>query len=299
MAMFFSRKKLKIKASATKKEGFSGWLKCSECSELVHTDELKRNFNVCPKCSFHFRLSSEERILQLCDPDSFQEYFGELTSVDKLKFVDTEKYYKRLEQAQAKSQLKEAIIVGTATINSLPFALAVMDFNFMGGSMGSVVGEKLTRLIEKAISDRLPLVVVSTSGGARMQESTLSLMQMAKTAAALARLDEARLPFISILTNPTTGGVTASFAALGDIIIAEPKALICFAGPRVIEQILGKPLPPGAQQAEFLLQHGMIDLICPRAKLKNTIKDILTFLPVQKQSSQYKVKGKEWTSRIS
>lgn len=273
----FSRNKQKIKITTSKKDGYSGWLKCTHCNELIHANELERNENCCPKCDYHYRLSSDERIRALADSDSFEELFKELTSIDSLSFIDTEAYPKRLEAAKEKSGRNDAIIVGTCTIGTIPVALAVMDFNFMGGSMGSVVGEKLTRLIETALELRIPLIVVSTSGGARMQESTLSLMQMAKTSAALAKLNEQKIPFISILTNPTLGGVTASFAALGDIIIAEPKALIGFAGPRIIEQILGKPLPPGAQQSEFLLDRGMIDLIENRHKLKETLTQILQF----------------------
>ena len=274
----FSRDKPKIKVQTTKKDGFSGWLKCTHCNELIHTNELERNSNCCPKCDYHYRLPADERIKSLADADSFKELFTNLHSVDSLKFVDSEPYPARLQAAKEKSGHDDAIIVGRCLINQHPTALAVMDFNFMGGSMGSVVGEKLTLLIEYAIAEKLPLVVVSTSGGARMQESVLSLMQMAKTSAALAKLQIAKLPYVSILTNPTTGGVTASFASLGDIIIAEPNALICFAGPRVIEQTIGQQLPPGAQKSEFLLEHGMVDCIVKRHDLKNKIMEILDFL---------------------
>ncbi len=274
----FSKNKPKIKVTSTKKDSFSGWLKCTHCTELIHTNELETNDNCCPKCDYHYRLSAEARVQMLSDEGSFTELFKGLAPIDALQFVDTEPYPSRIENAQAKSGQEDAITVGTCTIRSLPVALGVMDFNFMGGSMGSVVGEKLTRLIEHACTHSMPLVVVSTSGGARMQESILSLMQMAKTSAALAKLHEKKIPYISILTNPTTGGVTASFASLGDVIIAEPNALICFAGPRVIEQILGKPLPPGAQQSEFLLNHGMVDCIINRHELKEKLADILEFL---------------------
>lgn len=274
----FSRNKPKIKVTTTKKDSFSGWLKCTHCSELIHANELEGNSNCCPKCDYHYRLPAETRIQMLSDPNSFTELFTELEPVDTLHFVDTEPYSTRIKNAQQKTGRRDAIIAGTCTVGSIPIALAVMDFTFMGGSMGSVVGEKLARLIEYAIAQTLPLVTVSTSGGARMQESCLSLMQMAKTAAALARLQERGIPYISILTNPTTGGVTASFASLGDIIIAEPQALICFAGPRVIEQILGKPLPPGAQQSEFLLEHGMIDCIVVRHALTERLTEILEFV---------------------
>jgi acetyl-CoA carboxylase carboxyl transferase subunit beta len=282
----FSRNKPKIKVTTTKKDGFSGWLKCTHCHELIHANELEKNNSCCPKCDYHYRLSVEERIKGLADPDTFEELFENLESVDALNFVDTEAYPKRLSIAKEKSGRNDAVLVGTCTIRGLPCALGVLDFTFMGGSMGSVVGEKLTLLIEHAEDQGLALVIVSTSGGARMQESTLSLMQMAKTSAALAKLHEKGLPYISILTNPTTGGVTASFAALGDIIIAEPNALICFAGPRVIEQILGKPLPPGAQQSEFLLEHGMIDCIVKRHELKNTLADILEFVTQNERQAE-------------
>lgn len=273
----FSRSKPKIKIQTTKKDGFSGWLKCTHCNELIHTNELKQNSNCCPKCDYHYRLSADERIQSLVDADSFQELFDDLQPVDSLNFVDTEPYTERLSSAKAKSGNSEAIIVGTGRLGGHEAALGVLDFSFMGGSMGSVVGERLTRLIELAANKRIPLIIISTSGGARMQESTLSLMQMAKTSAALARLHEVGVPYISIFTNPTTGGVTASFASLGDVILAEPNALICFAGPRVIEQTIGHQLPPGAQKSEFLLHHGMIDSIVSRHELKAKVIDLLEF----------------------
>lgn len=271
----FNRKP-KIKITSTKKDGFSGWLKCTHCSELIHANELTANLNCCPKCSYHYRLSVEERIRLLTD--EFEDLFSHMRPRDVLGFVDTEPYSSRLEAAQKKSGRNDALVTGRASLGGKVFALGVLDFAFMGGSMGSALGEKLTRLIEYAIEKHLPLVVVSTSGGARMQESILSLMQMAKTSGALAKFHEAGLVYISILTNPTTGGVTASFASLGDILIAEPNALICFAGPRVIEQILGKPLPAGAQQSEFLLRHGMIDAIVPRNKLRETLLQLLGYI---------------------
>lgn len=273
----FSRKKPKIKVTSTKKDGFSGWLKCTHCSELIHANELSSNLNCCPKCSYHYRLSAEDRIHLLTDENGFEELFQNIYPKDALGFVDTEAYIDRLKAAKQKSGRDDALVTGRARLEGCEYALGVLDFTFMGGSMGSVVGEKLYRLIEYAMEQKLPLVVVSTSGGARMQESTLSLMQMAKTSAVLARFREKGLFYISILTNPTTGGVTASFASLGDILIAEPNALICFAGPRVIEQILGKPLPEGAQQSEFLLQHGMIDSIVPRHKLRRTLRLLLDY----------------------
>lgn len=274
----FSREKPKIKIQTTKKDGFSGWLKCTHCNELIHANELQQKSNCCPKCDYHYRLSADERLKSLADDGSFRELYNQLTSVDSLKFVDTEAYPVRLAGAEEKSGRNEAVIVGSCEIGGYESALAVMDFNFMVASMGSVVGERLTLIIEYALLHKLPLVIVSTSGGARMQESILSLMQMAKTSAALARLDDAGIPYISILTNPTTGGVTASFASLGDIIIAEPNALICFAGPRVIEQVIGQQLPPGAQKSEFLLEHGMIDRIVSRHDLKNELVKILDIL---------------------
>lgn len=282
----FSRDKPKIKIQTTKKDGFSGWLKCTHCSELIHANELRQNFNCCPKCDYHYRLSAEERVSSLADEGSFQEMFHELETVDALQFIDTESYGQRLANAKEKAGRNEAIIAGLCKLQGQTTALAVMDFNFMGGSMGSVVGERLTRLIEYALVNRTPLIIVSTSGGARMQESILSLMQMAKTSAALARLHEAKVPYISVLTNPTTGGVTASFASLGDIIVAEPKALICFAGPRVIEQTIGRQLPPDAQKSEFLLKHGMIDCIVNRRELKEKLAEFLRFLVGNETASE-------------
>lgn len=282
----FSRDKPKIKIQTTKKDGFSGWLKCTHCNELIHANELQQNSNCCPKCDYHYRLSVDERIASLADPDTFKELFGDLQPVDVLGFIDTENYPQRLASAKEKSGHNEAVIVGTCQLLSHEIALGVLDFNFMGGSMGSVVGERLTLLIEHSLSHGLPLILVSTSGGARMQESILSLMQMAKTSAALAKLHEAGIPYISILTNPTTGGVTASFASLGDIIIAEPNALICFAGPRVIEQTIGQQLPEGAQKSEFLLKHGMIDCIVNRRDLKEKLADLLMFLTNNEKSAE-------------
>jgi len=292
----FSRDKPKIKIQTTKKDGFSGWLKCTHCNELIHTKELEQNSNCCPKCDYHYRLPVGERIKSLADQDSFHEMFTEFQPVDSLKFVDSEPYEERLRLAKDKSGRDEAVIVGTCRINGQPLALGILDFSFMGGSMGSVVGERLTSIIEYALSAKLPVLIISTSGGARMQESILSLMQMAKTSAALAKLQEAGLPYISVLTNPTTGGVTASFASLGDIILAEPNALICFAGPRVIEQTIGHQLPPGAQKSEFLLQHGMIDSIVNRRDLRNKLGDLLEFLTVsiindEQRTSQASIKA--------
>ena len=253
------------------------WVKCDSCKEIVYRAEVDRAGRVCPKCHYPFRLSARERIAGLADEGSFEEHAAALRSVDPLGFKDTKKYPDRLKQARAKTGLEEAVITGTARLGGLPIVLAVMEFGFLGGSMASVVGEKLARAIELAIARRLPLLIVSASGGARMQEGILSLMQMAKTSAALRRLGEARLPYISLLTDPTTGGVTASFAMLGDIIVAEPRALIGFAGPRVISETIRQPLPEGFQRSEFLLEHGQVDLVVERRELKETLRRILAF----------------------
>lgn len=275
----FSRSKPKI--HTTKKDSYNGWTKCDGCAELIHEKDLEKNLQCCPKCDHHYRLSAQARIAHIVDPGTFKEMFTEVKPTDRLKFVDTESYKNRLKIAQKKSGLSEGMIVGSAEIMSQPIALAVFDFRFMGGSMGSVVGEKLTRIIEYALETSRPLLIVSASGGARMQESVLSLMQMAKTSAALGKLHEKGIPFISILTNPTSGGVTASFAALGDIIVAEPNALICFAGPRVIEQTIKEKLPPGAQRSEFLLKHGMIDCIVRRHDLRKTLSQLVEYLALK------------------
>lgn len=283
----FKRDKPKIKIQTSKRDGFSGWLKCTHCEELIHARELEENQNTCPKCDYHYRLSAELRLSSLADEGTFSPLFDNIRSVDALDFEDTEAYPERLQKAEEKTKQSDAVIVGLCTIGGCPTALGVMNFSFMGGSMGSVVGERLTRLIELAIEKELPVVIVSSSGGARMQESILSLMQMAKTSSALARLHQAKLPYISVLTNPTTGGVTASFASLGDIILAEPQALICFAGPRVIEQTIGEKLPPGAQRSEFLLKHGMIDCIVRRQEMKTKLTELLSYLaPVRKTAPE-------------
>lgn len=274
----FSRNKPKIKIQTTKKDGFSGWVKCSGCSELIHANELQQNLNCCPKCNYHYRLSLKQRIDLLSDSGTFVEHFTEIGPVDAIDFVDTESYKDRLIQAIQKTGRNDAIATGTCQLDGRNYALAILDFSFMGGSMGSVVGERLALLIELALACNIPLVAVSASGGARMQESVLSLMQMAKTSAALAKLHEKKIPYISILTNPTTGGVTASFATLGDIIIAEPDALIAFAGPRVVEQTIGQKLPPRAQKSEFLLEKGMIDCIVKRSDLRSKLSFFLEFL---------------------
>lgn len=274
----FSRSKPKIKVQTTKKDGFSGWVKCTHCNDLIHANQLQENKHCCPKCDYHYRLTGLQRVQLLADESSFVEMFDQFKSTDPLDFVDSEAYKERLKKAEKSSGRDEAAVVGVCRIEGIPTALGVLDFSFMAGSMGSVVGERLTSIIEFAIENTLPVVIVSASGGARMQESVLSLMQMAKTSAALAKLHEEGLPFISVLTNPTTGGVTASFASLGDVIIAEPDALIGFAGPRVVEQTIGQKLPPKAQKSEFLIEKGMIDCIANRHELKSKLSSILTFL---------------------
>ena len=273
----FSRHTPKIKVQTTKKDSFSGWVKCNGCAETIHADELKETLHCCPKCGYHYRITVQQRIELLTDEGTFEEMFSHLKPTDPLGFEDEEKYIDRIRKATAKSGRDEAVIVGRAEIGGHSVALGVMDFSFMGGSMGSVVGERLTLLIEYATQSSLPLIIVSASGGARMQESIYSLMQMAKTSGALARYRNKALPYISILTNPTTGGVTASFASLGDIILAEPGALIGFAGPRVVEQTIGHKLPEGAQKSEFLLEKGMIDLVVKRSDLKNKVTSFIDF----------------------
>jgi acetyl-CoA carboxylase carboxyl transferase subunit beta len=253
------------------------WVKCESCKETVYRAEVDRAGRICPKCRYPFRINARERIVSLVDEGSFEEREAGIRSRDPLRFKDTKKYPDRLKAARTKTGLEEAVITGTCRIGGHPVALAVFDFNFLGGSMGSVVGEKLTRTIELATLKRMPLVIVSASGGARMQEGILSLMQMAKTSAALERLSQERLPYISLLTDPTTGGVTASFAMLGDIILAEPRALIGFAGPRVIAETIRQPLPEGFQRSEFLLEHGQVDLVVERRELRETLRRILSF----------------------
>jgi acetyl-CoA carboxylase carboxyl transferase subunit beta len=275
--VWFRKSKAPITAVEMKKvqmpEGV--WTKCKNCQEIIYTKEIERNLNVCPKCDFHFRISARERIDLVLDEASLMEMDAGMQSVDFLDFKDTKRYRDRIKATVKKSGGGDAVICGEGTINSLPVAIAVFDFSFMGGSMGSVVGEKITRVIERGLERKIPVLIFSASGGARMQESILSLMQMAKTSAALAKLKAAGLPFISVLTDPTTGGVTASFAMLGDINMAEPKALIGFAGPRVIEQTIRQKLPEGFQRSEYLLEHGMIDMIVPRREMKERLFQIL------------------------
>jgi acetyl-CoA carboxylase carboxyl transferase subunit beta len=277
---WFKKAKAPLSPVASKKvhmpEGV--WTKCKNCQEIIYTKEIERNLNVCPKCDYHFRISATERINLVLDQGSFVEMDTDLRSEDFLDFKDSQKYRDRLRNAIKKSGKNEAVVCGEGAIHGLSVIIAVLEFAFMGGSMGSVVGEKITRAIEQSLERKLPLLIFSSSGGARMQESIMSLMQMAKTSAALSRLKQAGVPYISILTDPTTGGVTASFAMLGDVNIAEPRALIGFAGPRVIEQTIRQELPEGFQRAEYLLAHGMIDMIVRRQEMKDRLSQVLRIL---------------------
>ena len=251
------------------------WTKCKNCQEIIYAKEIERNLNVCPKCDYHFRIGARERIDLILDEGTFVEMDAKMRSVDFLDFKDTKKYKDRIKASIKKVGDGDAVICGEGDLDGLPVVVAVFDFSFMGGSMGSVVGEKITRAIEKGLETNAPVLIFSSSGGARMQESIMSLMQMAKTSAALAKLKAAGIPFISVLTDPTTGGVTASFAMLGDLNIAEPRALIGFAGPRVIEQTIRQTLPEGFQRSEYLLEHGMVDMIIPRKEMKQKLSELL------------------------
>ena len=254
------------------------WVKCPGCAQIIYNKDLAINLNVCPKCAHHFRITATERLRLLFDRELWVEHDPGLVSCDPLKFTDTKPYRSRLKASIAATGGKDAVIVGSGSIDGLPVVVAAMEYAFIGGSMGVVVGEKITRAIERAIAGRQPIVIVCCSGGARMMEGALSLMQMAKISGALARLDRERLPYIAVLTDPTTGGVTASFAMLGDLNIAEPKAQIGFAGPRVIEQTIRQKLPEGFQRSEFLLEKGMIDLVVDRREMKATIANALRFM---------------------
>ncbi len=253
------------------------WIKCSECREILYHREVSDNLHVCPRCSYHFRISAERRLKMMFDHGRYKSLFSRVRSTDPLKFVDSKPYVERLRSYTKKHGSGDAILIGQGEIERHPVVVGAMEYGFMGGSMGSVVGEKVARAIERCLDRRWPMVVVTCSGGARMQEGILSLMQMAKVSAGLARMRERALPYISVLTDPTTGGVTASFAMLGDINIAEPGALIGFAGPRVIEQTIRQKLPEGFQRSEFLLEHGMLDMVVPRSALRETIARCLTF----------------------
>lgn len=260
------------------------WLKCNNCKAIIYKKEVIRNSNVCPKCNYHFRITARERLKALFDDGNYTEFDRNIYSSDPLNFSDSMTYGERLKKYQQTTNSAEAIINAYGEMNRISVVIAAMEYNFMGGSMGSVVGEKVTRAIEKAIEMRSALIIICASGGARMQEGPISLMQMAKISTALARLDEEKMPYIAVLTDPTTGGVTASFGMLGDLIIAEPKALIGFAGPRVIQQTIKQDLPDGFQRAEFLLERGMIDMVVERKKLKQVLTNCLTFMLPDKSS---------------
>ena len=260
------------------KAGDALWSKCNACQEIIYKKELERNLHVCPKCSYHFPIPAQKRLAIVTDKDSFEELDRVLSPLDPISFRDLKRYPDRLHEAQQKTGLKDAFITGRGTIHGSPAMIGVFEFNFLGGSLGSVVGEKIARMVEKAIDEKIGAIIFSSSGGARMQEGILSLMQMAKTSSALSILKKERLPYISVLTDPTLGGVTASFGMLGDIILAEPRAMIGFAGPRVIKETIKADLPSGFQRAEYLLQHGMIDFIIERRKLKTTLGKLLDLL---------------------
>jgi acetyl-CoA carboxylase carboxyl transferase subunit beta len=280
MAWFRKTKKPKAirteRPRSTVPEGL--WVKCEGCKEVIYSRDLDRNLKICPKCDYHFRIDARTRIALLLDEPNPRELFTGVSPSDPLSFRDTKRYRDRLKTYQQMLGERDAVVVVQGRMEEIPVVLAVMEYRFMGGSMGSVVGEKITRAAERALERRSPLLVVSASGGARMQEGVLSLMQMAKISAALARLREARLPYISVLTDPTTGGVTASFALLGDLNIAEPGALIGFAGPRVIEQTIRQSLPEGFQRSEFLVEHGFLDMVVKRSEMKETLARCLRHL---------------------
>jgi len=275
MAWFKKQKSSEAETPKRSKIAEGMWLKCNHCREIVYRKEVDRNNKVCPKCDYHFPISVMERITLLVDFGTFKEWDADLAPQDPLEFHDTKSYKDRVKAQQEKTGRKDAMVIGEGMLNGRRIALCVFDFSFMGGSMGSVVGEKICRAIDRALEAKLPVILVTASGGARMQEGILSLMQMAKTSAAVAKLGEAKLPFICLLADPTFGGVTASVAMLGDVIIAEPKALIGFAGPRVIEQTIKQQLPDQFQRAEFLLEHGMIDMIVERKQLKETLSTLV------------------------
>jgi acetyl-CoA carboxylase carboxyl transferase subunit beta len=276
---WFKRSKENIAPDTQKKELPDGlWEKCPSCNEIIHKKQLEQNLWTCPKCGHHFRISSSEYIKIVLDKSSFKEMDKKMRSADPLGFEDTKKYIQRIDETIKKVGLMDAVRTGTGKLNGINVAFGCMDFKFIGGSMGSVVGEKISRLTDKAGKSKLPLIIISSSGGARMMEGAYSLMQLAKTSARLAKYAELELPYISVLTDPTTGGTTASYAMLGDVHIAEPGALIGFAGPRVIKQTIGKDLPEGFQRSEFLLEQGFVDIITPRKNLKETIYNVLTLL---------------------
>ncbi|MEN8191489.1 MAG: acetyl-CoA carboxylase, carboxyltransferase subunit beta [Bacteroidota bacterium] len=276
---FFTRSKENISPNSQKREIPDGqWVKCKECEEIIHIKQLEMHQWVCHKCNYHFRIGSDEYISILLDKGSFKEINKKMRSVDPLEFSDTKKYSDRINSTIKKTGLNDAVRTGLGKIEGKKVSFACMDFKFIGGSMGSVVGEKIARAIDKAYEQKIPMIIISQSGGARMMEAALSLMQMAKTSSRLARLADANLPYISLLTDPTTGGITASYAMLGDINIAEPNALIGFAGPRVIKETIGRDLPEGFQRSEFLEDHGFVDLIVDRKDLKEKIAQLIDYM---------------------
>ncbi len=276
---WFKRESGELDTSGEKKVRTEGlWVKCEGCRQIIWKKDLEENMNVCPKCDKHFRIDARTRLSQLLDDNQYESFDGNLSSTDPLKFVDLKPYSSRLRQAQKDTGLKDAIINAQGKLLGRPVVVSAMEYSFIGGSMGAVVGEAITRAVERSADTRTPLIIVSASGGARMMEGLISLMQLAKVSSALAKLDKAKVPFISLLTDPTTGGVTASFAMLGDLNIAEPGALIGFAGPRVIEQTIRQKLPPGFQRSEFLLEHGMLDAVVSRKQLKPYIARALDFM---------------------
>jgi len=276
---WFKRQSGELDTTGEKKVRTEGlWVKCDECRQIIWKKDLEENLNVCPKCERHFRIDARTRLALLLDDDQYEVFDAGLASTDPLGFVDLKPYASRLEQAKAETGLKDAVINARGKLNGRSVIVSAMEYAFIGGSMGAVVGEAITRAIEQSINSKAPLIIVSASGGARMMEGVVSLMQLAKISAALARLDESRVPYVSVLTDPTTGGVTASFAMLGDLNIAEPGALIGFAGPRVIEQTIRQKLPEGFQRSEFLLQHGMLDGVVSRKQMKSYIGRALDFM---------------------
>ena len=276
---WFKRQSGELDTTGERKVRTEGlWVKCEQCRQIIWKKDLEDNLNVCPKCDKHFRIDARARLAQLLDDNQYDVTDADLVSTDPLKFVDLKAYSSRLKQAQSDTGLKDAVINAHGKLNGRPVIVSAREYSFIGGSMGAVVGEAITRAIEQATDSKQPIIIISASGGARMMEGVVSLMQLAKISAALARLDEARVPYISVLTDPTTGGVTASFAMLGDLNIAEPGALIGFAGPRVIEQTIRQKLPQGFQRAEFLLEHGMLDAVVHRKQLKPYIARALEFM---------------------
>ena len=275
---FFGKRKLSGLKSKKREVPDGLWTKCPACGEIIFKKELKTNLSVCSSCDHHFQMNRQDRVAMLCDPESFEEWDRELKSKDVLKFTGVDSYSSKLDANEKKTGEHDAVISGRGTINGIPYGLGVMDFSFLGASMGSVVGEKVTRLLERATEEGLPVVLVCASGGARMYEGLFSLMQMAKTSGAIQRHRDAGLCYIPVLTHPTMAGVMASFATLGDVILAEPNALIGFAGPRVIKETTNADLPPGFQKSEFLQQHGLLDKVVSRGQLKETLAQLLTYM---------------------